>query len=222
MWVDDENEMTDIPGLFSSGEANYQYHGANRLGANSLVSCIFGGMVSGPAAVKYARGLEKGAEALDASLFEEARAREEAENRRVAAREGTENLYGLHDVLGTTMNKHVTVVRHNAGIQEAEKAVVDLQGRLERAPVPDRSDVGNQSLVFARQMENMLHVARAVCRGALLRDESRGAHYKPAFPDRDDARFMKTTLARWTPDGPRIDHEPVEPKYVKPRPRKYD
>jgi len=85
-----------------------------------------------------------------------------------------------------------------------------------------RSEYGNQSLVFARQMENMLHVARAICRGALLRDESRGAHYKPDFPDRDDAKFMKTTLAKWTADGPRIDYEPVEPKYVKPRPRKYD
>jgi succinate dehydrogenase / fumarate reductase flavoprotein subunit len=222
MWTDDENEMTNVPGLFSSGEANYQYHGANRLGANSLVSCIFGGMVSGPGAVKYARGLEKGAEALDGSLFEEARRREEEENRKVLARDGRENLYGLHEELGRTMAKHCTVVRVNKGIEEAEKAVVDLQARLPAAPVPDRSDYGNQSLVFARQMENMLHVARAICRGALLRDESRGAHYKPAFPDRDDARFMKTTLARWTPDGPRIDYEPVEPKWVKPRPRKYD
>jgi len=222
MWTDDENEMTNVPGLFSSGEANYQYHGANRLGANSLVSCIFGGMVSGPAAVKYARGLATGADALDASLFEGARKREEEENRRVSSREGTENLYGLHEELGTAMNKHCTVVRVNKGIEEAERKVVDLQGRLARAPMPDRSDFGNQSLVFARQLENMFHVARAVCRGALLRDESRGAHYKPAFPDRDDARFLKTTLARWTPDGPKIDYEPVECKYVKPRPRKYD
>ena len=222
MWTDDENEMTNIPGLFSSGEANYQYHGANRLGANSLVSCIFGGMVCGPAAVKFARGLATGAEALDGSLFEEARRREEEENRKCLARDGGENLYGLHEELGRTMAKHCTVVRVNKGIQEAEKAVVDLQARLPKAPVPDRSEYGNQSLVFARQMENMLHVARAICRGALLRDESRGAHYKPDFPDRDDAKFMKTTLAKWTPDGPRIDYEPVEPKYVKPRPRKYD
>jgi succinate dehydrogenase / fumarate reductase flavoprotein subunit len=120
------------------------------------------------------------------------------------------------------MNKHCTVVRINKGIEEAERKVVELQERLGRAPAPDRSEYGNQSLVFARQMENMLHVSRAVCRGALLRNESRGAHYKPDFPDRDDKNFMKTTLARWTPDGPRIDYEPVEPKWVKPRPRKYD
>jgi succinate dehydrogenase / fumarate reductase flavoprotein subunit len=222
MWVDNENEMTNVPGLFSSGEANYQYHGANRLGANSLVSCIFGGMVSGPAAVKYARGLATGSESLDASLFETERRREEEENRKAMAREGPENLFLLQDEMGRTMNKHCTVVRVNKGIEEAEKKVVEIQERLRKAPVPDRGDVGNQSLVFARQMENMLHVARAVCRGALLRDESRGAHYKPAFPDRDDARWQKTTLARWTPDGPEISYEPVECKYVKPRPRKYD
>jgi succinate dehydrogenase / fumarate reductase flavoprotein subunit len=222
MWTDNENEMTNVPGLFSSGEANYQYHGANRLGANSLVSCIFGGMVCGPAAVKYAKGLSVSSDAVDGSVFEKARAREEEENRKAAAREGSENLYGLQDEMGKTMNKHVTVVRHNEGIEEAEKFVVDLQARLLKAPVPDRSEFGNQSLVFARQMENMLVVARAVCRGALLRNESRGAHYKPKYPERDDANFMKTTLARYTPDGPKIDYEPVEPKYVKPRPRKYD
>ena len=222
MWVDNENEMTNVPGLFATGEANYQYHGANRLGANSLVSCIFGGMVSGPAAVRYARGLAAGADAADASVLEGERARQEAENRKAASREGPENLYGLHEELGTTMNKHVTVVRHNEGIREAERKVADLQARLARAPVPDRSDFGNQSLVFARQMENMLVLARAICRGALLRDESRGAHYKPAFPDRDDQKFQKTTLARYSVDGPVVDYEPVECRYVKPRPRKYD
>ncbi|HEU4396173.1 MAG TPA: succinate dehydrogenase flavoprotein subunit [Planctomycetota bacterium] len=222
MWVDNENEMTNVPGLFSSGEANYQYHGANRLGANSLLSCIFGGMVCGPAAVKYARSLEKGADAADASLFDTAKKHEEEENRRLVAREGTENLFLLHDELGKTMNKHCTVIRINKGIEEAEKAVVDIEARLAKAPIPDRSGFGNQSLVFARQMANMLPVARAVCRGALLRNESRGAHYKPDFPNRDDANFLKTTLARWSADGPKIDYEPVECKWVKPRPRKYD
>jgi succinate dehydrogenase / fumarate reductase flavoprotein subunit len=222
MWVDDENEMTNVPGLFASGEANFQYHGANRLGANSLVSCIFGGMVSGPAAVKYARGLEASSEAAAASLFDGARRREEEENRKALAREGKEGLYALHGELGTTMGKHCTVVRYAKGLREAEEKVVDLQARLGRAPVPDRSEYGNQSLVFSRQMENMLHVARAICRGASLRRESRGSHYMPEHPDRDDASFLKTTMARWTPDGPVVTHEPVECRWVKPRPRKYD
>ncbi|MBI3404260.1 MAG: FAD-binding protein, partial [Acidobacteria bacterium] len=60
IWIDDENAATNVPGIYAAGECEYQYHGANRLGANSLVSCIWGGMVSGPASVKYSKGLEKG------------------------------------------------------------------------------------------------------------------------------------------------------------------
>jgi len=222
LWVDAENEMTDVPGLFASGECNYQYHGANRLGANSLVSCIFGGMVSGPAAVRWSKGLETGSDALDASLFEDARRREQERNAALLSRSGKENPFRLHDELGKSMTQHATVVRYNKGLAEAERKVVELQERFRDVAVPDRAEVGNQSLVFCRQMENMLDLARAIVRGAILRDESRGSHYKPDFPERDDARFMKSTLARWSPDGPRIDYEPVEPKYVKPRPRKYD
>ena len=70
LWVDNENQATNIPGIYAAGECDYQYHGANRLGANSLVSCIYGGMLAGPAAVKYARSLEKGAEATGESVFE--------------------------------------------------------------------------------------------------------------------------------------------------------
>ncbi len=70
LWVDNERQATNIPGIFAAGECEYQYHGANRLGANSLVSCIYGGMVAGPAAVKYARNLEKGCDATPESVFE--------------------------------------------------------------------------------------------------------------------------------------------------------
>ncbi len=221
MWVDNENEMTNIPGLFATGECNYQYHGANRLGANSLMSCIFGGMVSGPAAVKWAGGLEVASDAVDASLFEDAKRREQETNRTLAAREGKENPFALHDELGRLMTKHATVVRHNKGLREAEGMVVALQERWKAARVPDRSDFGNQSLIFTRQLENMLILSRAILRGALLRDESRGAHFKPDFPERDDGNFLKTTLARYGTDGPEITYEPVEPKYVKPRKRSY-
>src|ERR1700729_3748014 len=80
MWVNAEDQATSIPGIFAAGECEYQYHGANRLGANSLVSCIFGGGIAGPAAVKYARGLEKGADAVASTVFESERKRQEAKN----------------------------------------------------------------------------------------------------------------------------------------------
>ena len=76
--------------------------------------------------------------------------------------------------------------------------------------------------MFVRQFWNMLELARAITIGALKRNESRGAHYKPDFPERDDANWMKTTMAHWTSDGPRFTYEPVDANILKPRPRRYD
>ncbi|MHC4924542.1 MAG: succinate dehydrogenase (quinone) flavoprotein subunit, partial [Planctomycetota bacterium] len=173
MWCDNEDEATNIPGLYASGECNYQYHGANRLGANSLLSCIFGGMVCGPAAVKYSANLENGSDSVDASVFDAARKREEDANKEAASRDGDENPYRIHEELGKMMTKEATVIRTNSGLDEAMNVVVDMQGRLAKAPVPDRTEFGNQALVFTRQLENMLILARAILKGARLRDETR-------------------------------------------------
>jgi succinate dehydrogenase / fumarate reductase flavoprotein subunit len=221
MWCDNEDEATNIPGLYASGECNYQYHGANRLGANSLLSCIFGGMVCGPAAVKYSANLENGSDSVDASVFDAARKREEDANKEAASRDGDENPYRIHEELGKMMTKEATVIRTNSGLDEAMNVVVDMQGRLAKAPVPDRTEFGNQALVFTRQLENMLILARAILKGARLRDETRGAHYKPDFPKRNDAEFLKTTMATWTEDGPEIEYVPVECKHIPPRERSY-
>jgi succinate dehydrogenase / fumarate reductase flavoprotein subunit len=82
----------------------------------------------------------------------------------------------------------------------------------------------NQSFLFTRQLENMLHLARVVALGARLRDESRGSHYKPDFPERDDERFLKTTKAFYNSGSnePRIEWEDVDISLIKPRPRRYD
>ncbi|MDM7915316.1 MAG: hypothetical protein QUU85_08640, partial [Candidatus Eisenbacteria bacterium] len=80
----------------------------------------------------------------------------------------------------------------------------------------------NQVLVFVRNLENMLHLARVITAGALARDESRGAHYKPEFPERDDANWLKTTIAEFTPEGPKLSYRPVDTSLIPPRPRKYD
>ena len=222
LWVDHENEMTNVPGLFASGEANHQYHGANRLGANSLMSCIFGGMVAGPAAVRWSRNLETSSDAVDGSVFEAARIRVHERVRAMTARSGPENPFRLHEELGKMMTKHVTVIRKNAGLDEAAEKLKEIKERMARITVPDRADFGNPALVFSLQMENMLEIAETIVKGARLRDESRGAHYKPEFPRRDDEHFLKTTLAKWTPDGPEISYQRVECKHIPPRQRKYD
>ncbi|HEY3242330.1 MAG TPA: succinate dehydrogenase (quinone) flavoprotein subunit, partial [Phycisphaerae bacterium] len=113
------NQMTNVPGLYAIGEADYQYHGANRLGANSLLSCIFSGLLVGPSVQTYVRNL-KGASAADipSSLFEREVQRQNALVDALINREGTENPYQIHKELGESMTANVTVVRYNDKIRE--------------------------------------------------------------------------------------------------------
>jgi succinate dehydrogenase / fumarate reductase flavoprotein subunit len=220
LWID-FNQMTNIPGLFAAGECEYQYHGANRLGANSLVSCIFGGFVSGPNALRYAKSVE--AQEGDGGAAAEL-ARQSEINKRLLNNEGTENPFKLWRELGTTMTEHATVIRYNKGLQQADQKIVELMDRFKKVNLSDKSQWANTSFAFARQLNNMLELSRVVVVGAILRDESRGAHYKPDFPDRNDEKFLKTTRASFTGvcTGPRFEFEDVDIQYIKPRPRRYD
>ncbi len=220
IWVD-FNQMTNIPGIFAAGECEYQYHGANRLGANSLVSCIFGGFHAGPNALNYAKNLPapEGDGGHAAEL-----ARQAEINTRLIKNEGGENPFKLWRELGQIMTEHVTVIRFNKGLQKADEKIVSLIERYKRINLSDKSQWANTSFAFARQLKNMLEISRVVTLGALQRDESRGAHYKPDFPDRNDEKFLKTTKASYSGDvvGPRFEFEEVDTQYIKPRPRRYD
>ena len=218
LWVD-FNQMTNIPGIFAAGECEYQYHGANRLGANSLVSCIYGGFVAGPIAMSYAGNLR--AQDGDGGHAQEL-ARQAEINANLINNNGKENPFQLWRELGDTMTKHATVIRYNKGLEEADKKIVELLDRYKKVSLADRSQWANTSFAFARQLYNMLELARVVVQGAILRDESRGAHYKPDFPERDDEHFLKTTKAHFTASGPRFEYEAVDTQYIKPRPRRYD
>ncbi len=218
LWVDFD-QMTNIPGLFAAGEAEYQYHGANRLGANSLLSCIYAGLyVAGPKAMKFAR--ENQADA--GTAVEEEVKRQKDIYQRVLNMKGPENPYKLHVELGDWMTNNVTVIRENDKLKETDKKILELIDRYKNIGLPDNSPWANQSVFFTRHLWNMLVLARPITIGALLRDESRGSHYKPAFPERDDEKFLKTTIAKDTPKGPEFSWEEVDTQYVKPRPRRYD
>ena len=220
LWVDFD-QMTNLPGVFAAGECEYQYHGANRLGANSLVSCIYGGFQAGPNALRYAKDLPV-AEGDGGAAAEVARQSEI--NKKLLSNEGGENPFKLWRELGQTMTEHVTVTRYNKGLQAADEKIVELLDRYQRINLSDKSQWANTSFAFARQLKNMLELARTVTLGAMLRDESRGAHYKPDFPDRNDERFLKTTKASFTGavEGPRIEFEAVDTQFIPPRPRRYD
>lgn len=215
------NQMTNIPGLFACGECDYQYHGANRLGANSLLSAIFGGMVTGPSAARYIKGLKKSAADVDKNVFETERKKQEQKYESILKMDGNENPYQLHRELGQWMTDNVTVVRYNDRLQKTDEKLQELMMRWHNINLSDKSRWENMMAPFARQLWNMLELARVMTLGALQRDESRGAHYKPEFPNRDDANFMKTTIAEWTPEGPKISYEDIDVSLIPPRERNY-
>ncbi|MGZ9585317.1 succinate dehydrogenase flavoprotein subunit [Paenibacillus marinisediminis] len=220
MWVD-YNQMTNIPGLFAAGECDYQYHGANRLGANSLLSAIYGGMLSGPKAVEYIRGLKKSADDIASSVYEKEAKRQSDKYDRIAKMDGSENAYVIHKELGEWMTNNMTVVRYNKKLEETIAKIKELKSRYANININDKATWSNQGATFTRQLWNMLELAESMTTSALLRDESRGAHYKPEFPDRNDERFLKTSIAKWTPEGPEISYEEVDISLLKPRKRDY-
>jgi len=281
MWVDYEptangmiaanhpkNHSTNIPGLYAAGECEYQYHGANRLGANALLSCIYAGSLAGPAAVSYAK-----TKANDAALNGlGTRATKKWTDKFDAIRkmDGPENPFKLHEELGELMIANVLIVRENERLKQTLAKIKDIKERSKRiSALEPETSFANQSLMFVNQLENMIELAEVITLGALLRDECRGAHYKPAFdlnqpddikPDdyviyaeslkpenasserhkklvgdmkpghkeyfakvaKRDAEWLKTTIATYTPDGPKISYEPVNTSLLAPRPRKYD
>lgn len=222
LWVDFK-QKTNIDGLYACGEADYSIHGANRLGANSLVSCIYGGFIAGPEAVRYGQGLAKSAAATNGA-HEAERKRQEEINAGLMKANGSENPFGIWKEMGDIMSKNVTVSRYNKNLQETDAKLVELLERYRNINLSDRSVWANTSFAFTRQLYNMLQLARVITQGAQLRDESRGAHYKPDFPDRNDEKFLKTTKAYFAADAdePRFEFEPVDISLIKPRPRKYD
>lgn len=219
LWIDYDH-MTNIPGLFAAGECEYEYHGANRLGANSLVACIYGGLKVGERMWRYVKNQK--ATPAPSSFFDAEIRRHETRNRELLASDGPEHPFQIHRELGEWMTDHVTVIRKNDDLRRTDAKLQELQRRLLRIGLGDRGSWANQVLVFARNLENMLHLARVMTVGALTRNESRGAHYKPEFPERDDANWLKTTIAEFATDGPRLSYRPVDTSLIPPRPRKYD
>lgn len=237
------NQATNIEGLYAAGECEYQYHGANRLGANSLLSCIYGGMAAGPAIATYVKNLAKSNSAdTSKSVFEGARKEQEAKYQAILEMDGDENPYVLHEELASTMLLNCTIERHNPTLDKVLEQVDDIELRARKCGVTDSGTHANQGAPFIRHLFNMIVIARVIAQGARNRDESRGAHFKPEFPNRDDERFLRTTMAMHNPGEGETNHsidyvreldysvagtsihvtDAVDISLLKPRPRKYE
>jgi succinate dehydrogenase / fumarate reductase flavoprotein subunit len=241
------NQVTNIAGLYAIGECDYQYHGANRLGANSLLSCIFSGLFIAPGLEALLKSLKGGAAAdQPASLFERARKKHQEDHDRLLRRPGGgENPYLLHQELGDVMTRAATVVRQNAQLAAAYDKVLELAERVERCSLSDTGQWTNQNVVFTKALRDMIPVALVILKGALQRDECRGAHYKPEFAlpgidaadpaerrrlaeawcdrfEASTARWLKSTIAVCGPDRkPQMSYEEVDTSLIPPRPRLY-
>lgn len=220
MWVDFErdargslkvgsprNHATNLTGLYNVGESDYQYHGANRLGANSLLSTIYGGMVAGPAIATYYDNVDKSSFDLPDTFFDKATKSEQKKYDKLGEADGDENPYQLHKELGELMLRDCTIERHNPVLDKVIEKIGEFEDRYTKIKAVDTGGKANQALPFARHLEGMLILARVIAEGARNRDECRGAHYKPDLDDknpkaanpvgRDDKNWLRSTLAKW-------------------------
>ena len=243
------NQITNIPNLYAIGECDYQYHGANRLGANSLLSCIFSGLVVAPGIESLVKGQKQAASELPTSLFEQSRRAHQSRHdallkRSASGSGGGENPYLIHQELGDVMTKAATVVRRNDQLQDALAKVHDLYARAKKSSLSDTGNWTNQNVVFTKALLDMFPLALTILQGALQRDECRGAHFKPDFAfssltatepgerrrqaeawcdrfEANNAKWLKTTVAQWTGDEVEITYEDVDTSLIPPRPRLY-
>src|ERR1700689_4476305 len=222
LWVDNENQATNIAGVYAAGECEYQYHGANRLGANSLVSCIYGGGIAGSRGGGYARNLESGCENTSPAVYERERVRQQdISDALLNQHTGTENPLTIWREMGEIMTENVTVIRYNAAMQKTLVKLDELSERFKHINLQDRTQWSNQTLNFVRELGNMLILAKVITLGAIARNETRGAHYKPEFPERDDANWLKTTIASWDAGKIKLEYEAVDTSLIPLRERKY-
>lgn len=239
------NQQTSIPALYAIGECDYQYHGANRLGANSLLSCIFSGLFVAPTLANVCDSAKSGA-GDQSRLFDAAVRRHEERHRELLARTaGDENPYALHQELGNLMTRVATVVRRNDQLAAAYEDVCRMADRWKRCAVSDTGNWTNQNVVFTKSLGDMFPIAKLILKGALHRDECRGAHFKPAFampglkatdPEgkRREAeqwcdtfaantrKWLKSTIATCGANGdPEISYQDIDTSLIPPRPRLY-
>ncbi len=206
-----------IRGLYAAGEAAcVSIHGANRLGGNALAECLVFGRVAGERAAEYALNTgqkhisDSVAKSIESKIFDD-----------LLGKSGDENPYKLRKELNETMDKYVGVFRDESGLKVAIKKIKELKERYRNVEIHDKSRSFNTNLVSTMETGFLIDLAEVVATAALLRTESRGAHYRIDYPKRDDVNWLKHTLAYYTPDGPRFDYIPVVITRWQPTERKY-
>jgi succinate dehydrogenase / fumarate reductase flavoprotein subunit len=214
-----DRDATVVPGLYAAGEcACVSVHGANRLGTNSLVDLLVFGRRAGRQMIADIKGVVAPDIPIDAT--EPARAELDALLAPVTGGP-QESATKLKTELADVMMDNVGVYRTAELLDGAKAKYEELRERYRRVRSGDRGKTFNTDLLEARELGYLLDCAEPTILGAIARKESRGAHAREDFPDRDDQGFLAHSLVRRTPDGPAIDYKPVTITRFQPKPRVY-
>ena len=213
----DLHGSTAVLGLYAAGEcASVGVHGANRLGGNSLLEFAVFGRRAGEAAAAYSKtaSLDKGPQSL--ALDEEKRLQE------MGARSGGEDSIGsVSSELAAAMHEKVGVYRDGGGLRGALDKVNELRARYGKVAVANTGGAYNPSLSSLVELGNMLDVAQVIVTSALAREESRGAHYRTDFPERDDNKWLQHSIASFGTQEPVMNRKPVVITQWQPQRRAY-
>jgi fumarate reductase flavoprotein subunit len=199
---------TPLPGLYAAGEAAcVSINGANRLGSNSLPEILVFGAASGKAAAQAAADLKPPSRHIPAQALDEQHRLEDQFLRKSG---GKERIATLRTEMLTSMESGAGIYRNRASLEKTVAKVRELQERFKDLAIDDHSRTFNTDLTAALELEFLLDVASTIAESALRRTESRGAHQRTDFPDRDDKKFLAHTLVRRNSDGSaRIEYSPV-------------
>ncbi|GAB4331096.1 MAG: succinate dehydrogenase/fumarate reductase flavoprotein subunit [Candidatus Abyssubacteria bacterium] len=218
--VNSDGASHAVKGFYAAGEAAcVSVHGANRLGGNSLLETIVFGKIAGEHACQYISG-KSDIGAGDKAL-EDALAREQEHLTKLLSSQGTEEYSAIKEEMQTTMRDKVGIFRTKESLTEAAKKLPELRERYKKIKLNYSGRRFNYDLGWTIELGGSLDVAQAVVEGALAREESRGSQFRRDFPKRDDDRFLKHTLAHYTPEGPKLSYRDVTLGYWEPKARTY-
>ena len=216
----DVNGETKLTGFYAAGEcACVSVHGANRLGGNSLLDTIVFGKLAGQRIAK--RMMEGSLPFGNPTVVQRTLAEVEAKIKKMTSGEGGEKVAQVREEMQQTMFFKVGVYRERGDMLEAVDKVAELQERFTKTGLTYRGTRFNLELMKKLELEGMLSLAEVIAKGALAREESRGSHSRRDFKERDDATWLKHTMATFTPEGAKLSYSPVTITKYQPEARKY-